>query len=562
VPRARGTLTFTKDIAPIVLGNCAVCHRPGQSAPFSLLTYEDVKERAQQIQAVTASRFMPPWLPESEPGEFVGQRKLSVDQLGVIGQWIDEGAAEGDPTQMPALPNWAAGWYLGEPDLVVTMDQPYTLPNEGQDVFRNFVIPIPVRGQKYVKGLEFRPGNPRVAHHARMAVDSTDVSRYLDQQDREPGFDGMQLGEAKSPDGHFLGWTPGKFPTMAPDGMAWRLNAEMDFVIQLHMLPTGKPETVQPTIGLFFSDQPPTRTPLMLRLGSKVIDIPAGKKDYIIRDSYRLPVDVQLLSVYPHAHYLCKEMYAEAQLPSGDKKRIVHIKDWDFNWQDDYRYAEPIDLPKGTLIAMQYVYDNSSDNVRNPHTPPQHVIYGPQSSDEMGDLWMQVVPLKAHQMATLQQDFGRKDLLARIDGYKFRLKHDPNDFVAHNSLGLRLLSLGRSEEAVEHFHEAIRINPRYSKGHNNLGFFYQQKGKVYLALRHYEEAVRLEPDNYKAQNNLANALLSTQRFEDAIKHYREALRINPDYAKAHANLAATLKMLGRTDEAQVHAQQAKRLGAG
>ena len=200
--------------------------------------------------------------------------------------------------------------------------------------------------------------------------------------------------------------------------MAWRLDPGTDVVFQLHMLPTGKPEPIQSSLGLFFAKEPPTKTPYMLRLGSKVIDIQAGDAAYKIRDTYRLPVDARLLSVYPHAHYLAREMKGTARLPDGRLRWLVHIRDWDFNWQDEYRYSSPISLPAGTTLEMEYTYDNSADNLRNPHNPPQRVVYGPQSSDEMGDLWLQVLASDGKGLDQLVRDHAHRELLADVEGYE------------------------------------------------------------------------------------------------------------------------------------------------
>jgi hypothetical protein len=208
----------------------------------------------------------------------------------------------------------------------------------------------------------------------------------------------------RSPSGRFLGWTPGKTPAFEREGMAWPLDPQTDAVINAHLMPTDKPELVQFQIGLFFTDKRPVVDPVMLRLGSELIDIPAGDKDYPVNARYMLPVDVDVLSVYPHAHYLATDMRAFAVLPDGSIKWLVWIKQWNFNWQDVYVYASPIHLPRGTLLSMRYTYDNSADNIRNPNRPPRRVTYGPRSSDEMADLWLQVVPQNAADAAVLEQD--------------------------------------------------------------------------------------------------------------------------------------------------------------
>ncbi|HUL51251.1 MAG TPA: cytochrome c, partial [Candidatus Nitrosotalea sp.] len=405
VPRPRGAVTFNKDVAPIIFNHCAGCHRPGQAAPFELLSYGDVRKHAKQIMEVTGRRYMPPWLPEPECGEFADSRRLTAEQIGTIRQWVTEGAVEGAASDLPPRPRWTEGWQLGEPDLVVTMPQPYTLPAEGRDVYRNFVIPIPLPDARYVRAVEFRPGNWKVVHHAFLKLDATRDSRLRDEADPEPGFDGIHAPpNAQPPSGHFLSWQPGKVVSAGNDGLAWRLEKDTDLVLQMHLRPSGKPEQLQSSVGFYFTDRAPTNTPIKTWMNSYTIDIPAGKKDYVLEQSYTLPCDVDALGVLPHAHYLGKELQAWAMLPDGAKQWLICIKDWDFNWQGDYRYAHPVFLPKGTVIQMRYTYDNSAGNPRNPHQPPERVQYGLQSNDEMGELWLQLLPRDAAGLEALRRD--------------------------------------------------------------------------------------------------------------------------------------------------------------
>jgi hypothetical protein len=278
--------TYTKDIAPLIADRCGMCHDAGGAAPFGLLTYADVKRHATQIAGVTRSRFMPPWKADPDNGPFVGQHPLSETEIDLIQRWVNAGTVEGDARDLPAPRHWTEGWRLGQPDLVVTLPQPYTLQAEGTDVFRVFVIPLPVTKTRFVRGLEFRPGNPKVVHHANIRVDKTPASRALDDADPGPGYSGLILRSADYPEGHFLGWTPGQVAPLLPKEVSWRLDPKTDLVIEAHMQPSGRKESVQPSVGLYFSDTPPTRTPAMLRLGRQTIDIPAGEKQYIVTDSY------------------------------------------------------------------------------------------------------------------------------------------------------------------------------------------------------------------------------------------------------------------------------------
>jgi tetratricopeptide (TPR) repeat protein len=546
-------LTFNKEIAPIIFQNCAECHHPGGPAPFSLLSYQDVKKRAKQIVSVTGSRYMPPWLPEAGHGEFVGERRLSDQQISAIRQWVEQGSAEGVQADLPPAPKFNEGWQLGEPDLVVKMPKAYILQAGGTDVFRNFVIPVPVSTTRYVKAVEILPGNKQIVHHANILIDRTQSFRRLDEQDAEVGFAGMDVrveSENFEPDSHFLFWKPGTPPATEPDDMTWRLDKGTDLIINMHLQPSGKPEVIQPVIGLYFSDKPPTRYPMLLQLENDgAIDIPAGKKDFVITDEYQLPLDVDVLGVYPHAHYLGREIQARATLPDGTTKWLIRIKDWDINWQAVYRYVKPLFLPKGTIISMRYTYDNSADNVRNPNHPPKRVVAGDRSSDEMGHLWIQVLPRgRDDQRIILQESLMRH-----------RLQKYPNEFTAHFNLGAALQSMGRVEEAIRTYRQALRIKPDDAIARNSLGTALQTMGKLEEAITEYREVLRVRPDYANAHYNLGTSLLSLGKPEEAVKHFQEVLRLGPEDADAYNDLGSALAIQGEMVQAAVQFEKALRL---
>ena len=261
-PFTRREVTFTKDVAPILFDNCAPCHRPGQQAPFSLLDYDSVRRHARLVATVTQRRLMPPWLPEPGYGDFMNQRRLSDDQIRTIQRWFSKGAVEGDSSDKPPLPRWPSdGWQLGQPGLIVKLPRPYTLRPGGTDVFRNFVIPLPPSAPRYVRAIEFHPDNPRILHHAAIGVEPSRLARQLEKGDAEPGFPGMSEDEVK-----VFGWSPGKAPAMEPADQAWLLEGGSDLILEMHMLPTGKPEVIAPTIGLFFAATPPSRVPVLVKL--------------------------------------------------------------------------------------------------------------------------------------------------------------------------------------------------------------------------------------------------------------------------------------------------------
>lgn len=547
--------TFSRDVAPIVFRHCVTCHHPGVNSAFSLVAFEDVRPRAKAIAAATISRYMPPWKPEPGYGDaLLGKRGLADQEIDTLQRWAAAGAPRGDTAALPAVPAWADGWRLGTPDVVIRMPEPYDVPANGPDVFRLFVFPIPVEAARYVKAIEFVPGS-RAVHHANMRLDETPASRRLDARDPAPGYDGLLARTAHFPDGFFFGWTPGQLPPASED-LAWRLNPRTDMVLQLHMRPTGRPERVQATIGLYFAPGPPRLTPLMLRLGKQNIDIPAGQRDYVTTDSYVLPVDVDVHGVQPHAHYRAKDVTGFATLPDGARKGLIHIPDWDFDWQDTYQYARPFMLPKGTTLTMRYTYDNSSANRRNPQRPPQQAHWGQNSSDEMGDLWIQVVPRSPSDLDRLTRDFRQKVFREDILGHEMALQRTPNDVGLHDDVALLYLAVGRRDEAIAHFSESARLSPAVAATHFNLGTALAAAGRGDEAIDQFRQALGLDPAYAYAHNNLGALLLPKGRLEEAASHFRRALEIDPAYAEAHNNLGKLLAYQGRLDDAFDHLSRA------
>jgi mono/diheme cytochrome c family protein len=404
----KSEVTFNKDIAPIVFNHCAVCHHPGEVAPFSLLTYEDVKKRERNILYVTGKRLMPPWKPEPGFGEFQDCRRLSDQQIALIKQWVDDGMPQGDLKDLPAPPKFADGWMLGEPDLVVKMPEAFTVPAEGRDVYRCFVLPLNLPEDKFVMAAEYRPGNRRVVHHALLFLDGTGAARRLDEKDPGVGYYAMG-GPGFIPQGGLGGWAPGATPHPLPDGIGWPIKKGMDLVIQTHFYPTGKEEKEQSSVGIYFCKKEPQRVSVTIPVASRKLNIPPGEADYKISKSFEFPVDVDVIGVIPHAHLLCREIKATYTTPDGDKPNpFIWIKDWDFNWQDHYRYREILHFAKGTRIDMEFTYDNSEANARNPNRPPKRVRWGEQTTDEMCILFVQIVPQKQSDITTIFMELLRQ----------------------------------------------------------------------------------------------------------------------------------------------------------
>jgi tetratricopeptide (TPR) repeat protein len=311
------------------------------------------------------------------------------------------------------------------------------------------------------------------------------------------------------------------------------------------MQPTGKPEPVQVSVGLFFTDQLPTKTPVGIRLGSQTIDIDAGNASHSITDSYRLPVDVDVLAIQPHAHNLGRTMRASATLPDGSTRTLIDIDDWDFRWQDVYRYASPIALPRGTTISMRVTYDNSAGNPRNPHRPPARVVWGQNTSNEMGDLWVQVIPRHSADLAVLSDSVEQKKRAEDIAGYTKILLADPRNPLRHDQVAMLLLSSGQLEPAIGHMRDSLRLDPSSAPTHYNLGLALSMQRKLEEALAEFREAVRLDPEHADAHNNAGAMLHVMGRFGEATSHYRRALELRPDNADAHSNLARLYTATGQ-----------------
>jgi Flp pilus assembly protein TadD len=586
-------VSFNQHIAPIVHQYCAPCHRPGEAAPFSLLTYEDVKRHASQIAAVTRRRYMPPWLPEPGYGDFVEERRLTDTQIQLIQDWVKQGSPAGSPANAPPIPQFTSEWRLGKPDLVLQVAQPYQLAASGPEVFWNFVIPVPITATRWVRAVEIRPGAPRVIHHASIIVDRSRSARRREKT-RGAGFPGMDLTVAETtfdPDGTFLAWKPGSVPLVEPDGMAWRADPKMDLVFNVHLRPSGKPETVSPSIGLYFTDKPQTKFPMLLELEHDGgIDIPPGDRDYLVQDDFRAPLDLNVLAVYPHAHYLATLMEGYATLPDGTRKWLIRIPEWDLNWQGVCHFKQPVYLPRGTVISMRFHYDNSAENVRNPNKPPQRVRGGSRANDEMGNLWLQVLPAaEGDQRAALAEavvrrllekypkdftaNFNMGDLLLNkgdaagaIPYFEAAWKADPRSALAATELGLALASASRLQDAERKFRRALELDPKFTDARYDLASAEAAQGAWEAAVDDFKRVLAERPDDPKTRQHLGEALFTlgdqladSGRNEQAAEQYRDAIIYRPSDAELRNNLGVMLVRLGRLSEAQAEFEAALRI---
>jgi Tetratricopeptide repeat len=522
-------IEYARDVAPILDARCVTCHRPDGGGPFPLQTYAEARKHAKEITAVTARRYMPPWLPSPACTNFADARVLTTNEIAAFAGWEADGLIEGDPANRPNPPSWPGGWLLGTPDLVVTMTVPYELAPEGKDVYRNFVAPIPPHAKRFVRGIEFHPGNPRVVHHAFVNIDPTRGSRRRAEKESPPGFDGMQLPEtAVMPGGQLLGWQPGKIPYLGSEDLGWELPADSDLVLQLHMHPSGRPETVQSAVGFYFTDRTPTNSPYRVELVRFDIDVPPGTDDYAVENSYVMPIDGTLLRISPHSHYVARRIQGFAEFPGGGRATLVDIPDWDFNWQGDYRFAEPVSLPKGTRLSMRFQFDNTTNNVRNPFNPPKRIVYGLQTTDEMAELWFQILPDHREDRAVLARDFLRYRREVLIESHRLRLKKNPGDGEAELMLGSALNALGRTNEGLPHLEAAARLRPNDDRVFYEIGFFHLGAGRYADAKPNFEKVVALNPKDSQAHGSLGIIAIVQGDYAGARRHLEEALRLNPE----------------------------------
>jgi Tfp pilus assembly protein PilF len=579
----QGAITFARDVEPIVRSRCTPCHRPEGPAPFALETHADVARRGRLIARVVETGYMPPWLPEQGSETFAGARRLTAEERDTIVRWAEQGMAAGEPKVEREATKADEPNSNDRPDLMVEVDAPYTLPADGPDVFRNFVLRVPLERARYVRAVRIDPGEARVVHHASLGVDRTRTARRLDALSAEPGFSGMLAGGAASPPGHFIGWAPGRQAYRSPPGLSWRLDAGADLVLQMHMVPSGAAEPIRPRVALFFTEEAPRARAGLVRLGSTGIDIPPGMRRHVLEDTFELPVGVAVLGISPHAHYLAREIESVATLPGGRRVPLLTIMAWNFRWQDDYRYLRPLELPAGTRITTRVVYDNTSNNHANPHQPPRRVVYGPSSGDEMGDVWLQVVPDSASAAAQFERIAASREIAAQSDGYRRLASALPEDPVPRFTLatlymqagrlheamaeldrvlsiaptwamalynrGVALQRAGRLTESARDFLDALARDPRYAEAEHALGHVRLAQGNRRDAERHFSNAVAVWPAFADGWNSLATLRASRDALDEAIECYRRALTISPEHREALNNLGILLARRGRLAEA-------------
>jgi Flp pilus assembly protein TadD len=549
VQAASAPITFSRQIAPILYKQCSGCHHPGGSGPFSLLSYDDAKRWGTQIKTVTESRYMPPWLPETGFGNFADSRRLSAEDIALLREWVESGMPEGDSRETPKAPVFSEEWQLGTPDLVLKVTSPMQVPASGTDLFRNFILPVPITETKYVRAMEIRPGAAQVVHHANMLIDRTASLRRQHPDDWEQGVSGMELtvdsGDSFDPDSHFLFWKPDSPALVEPNGMPWQIDPGNDLILNMHLKPTGRIETLKATVGLYFTDKHPTEHPMLLQLEHDgAIDIPAGDAAFVIEDELKLPVDVDVLGVYPHAHYLGKRLEGYAMLPNGEKKWLILIRDWDIDRQSVYRFQSPVFLPKNTVLHMRYTYDNSKGNVRNPNSPPLRVKAGNRSVDEMGHLWLQVLP---RPLSHAEED---PRVLLEQAWMQNSLRKNPKDHTALYNLASADLISSDYRPAIDLYRRILTVTPTEIRSLIALGTALDGAGDWHQAKNEYEKALAIDPQSADARFDLAHLEAKHGNYAAAQQEYRRLLAENPKDTAAHNELGGVLVALNQTVEAQ------------
>ena len=404
-PKAAAVPTFNKDVAPIIYENCATCHRPGEIAPMSLLTYADARKWAKAIRDEVSDGTMPPWHADPKHGKFANDRSLSAAEKDTLTKWANGGAPEGDARDLPPLPVFAEGWQLGKPDTVLQLPVDYKVPADGFVEYEYFEIPTNFTKDEWLTGLEVRPGNRSVVHHVIVSTRAPTPERRPAAvtfgrgmnipQGQSGGADGADgEGTTKRARGQSLfpppqrrgamigGFAPGSSVLKFDAGQAILIRAGSTIIVQMHYTTNGTEVTDRTKLGLFLAKEAPKVEMRMGTLVNGALLIPAGAPDYSIAAEMTITADITLRQMLPHTHLRGKSWEYTATYPDGRSEVILAVPKYDFNWQTDYVFAEPLKLPKGTKIRAVAHYDNSSANKANPD-PKVDVKWGDQTWEEM-----------------------------------------------------------------------------------------------------------------------------------------------------------------------------------
>lgn len=411
--RSKGQpVTFNKDVAPLFYAHCTECHRPGEASPMSLLTYQEARPWAKSIREKVVSRAMPPWHADPRFGEFANDRRLSEQAINTIVDWVDAGAPEGAAKDLPPAPQYSSAWKIGQPDLILTMAEDYSLAAQGADEYIEFVLPTNLAENKWIKAIEIQPGNRQVVHHAIAFIQTPAMAAAKAQAQYKPPADsifyregtlqrvkldapvyddgcaapngGLAPGSRAEMNGPTLGfYAPGKDIARWPANGARLLPAGANIILEMHYSKTtGKVEKDRTRVGLVFAKAPPEITVLSQGGLNNYFKIPAGAPNHEAKACYEFRQDTQLLSLMPHLHKRGKAMKYEVVHPDGQRRTLLSVPDYDFNWQTQYTFKAPVFVPKGSRLILTAHYDNSARNRNNPD-PTKAVRWGNPTYDEM-----------------------------------------------------------------------------------------------------------------------------------------------------------------------------------
>lgn len=365
--KSNAAITFSKDVAPIFYKNCMSCHRQGEIAPMSLVTYKEVRPWAKAIREKVVTRAMPPWHPDPSVGHWVNDRRMSQKEIDTVVKWVDAGAKEGNPKDLPPMPKYSSGWQIGEPDVIFHMPAEYTVPAQGEVAYQYFRVPTNFKEDRYVRAMEARAGNLAVVHHIVIYV-------------REPGqkrSKRLDLGE-----GLLGALSPGQTPFIAQPGTAKLIKAGSELIFQLHYTPNGTETKDRSYVGLIFAKEPVKKVITTAAAFDVRFVIPPGAPNHEVKASYEFEQDSQIISFMPHMHLRGKDITYKATYPDGRSETLLYIPRYNFNWQVYYYPKRALDMPKGTRIEVVAHYDNSANNRLNPD-PAKEVRFGEQTWDEM-----------------------------------------------------------------------------------------------------------------------------------------------------------------------------------
>ncbi|MGD0435268.1 MAG: thiol-disulfide isomerase [Bryobacteraceae bacterium] len=387
-------VTFYKDVLPVLEKNCQTCHRPGEAAPMSLLTYDEARPWAKSIKQAVATKKMPPWFADPHYGKFSNERTLAQADIDTLVNWVDTGAAAGNPKDAPKAIAWVEGWRIGKPDVVLSMSAAFSVPASGTIDYQYVVIPTGFTEDKYIQMAEARPGDPAVIHHIiafirepgnpwlknlkpGTAFDAREAEREAEAHPQKGRREGGGFG------GDFLaGYAPGTLPNIMVPGEAKLVPAGSDIILQLHYTANGKAATDISKVGIVFATTAPTKRVLTLAATTANFAIPPGAPDYQVEAKLTLQDDATLINLLPHMHFRGKDFTYRVTYPSGESETLLEVPHYDFNWQLTYDLAQPKLLPKGTVIDCVAHFDNSANNKFNPD-PTKEVHYGEQTWEEM-----------------------------------------------------------------------------------------------------------------------------------------------------------------------------------